>query len=96
MTEEEFEEHRPIINPHGDRGWGGTLWGSHGAELNFIRNQHENKVWTLVEVDGEMCIVTGFHWVNRVGYFVTENPWKEECEVRVPEDKVRRRSVFGR
>lgn len=83
MTEDQFDEFRPIKNPHGDRGWNGTLWETHGAEFNFVRNQHENNVWTLVEEDGLMTILSGFHHVNRVGYFVTEVPWTEECVVEV-------------
>lgn len=83
MTEEEFESHLPMKNPHGDHGHDGTLWEPHGVELNFVRNQHENRVWTLMEEDGKMFIVTGFHFVNRVGYFVTERPWTRECEVLI-------------
>ena len=83
MTGEEFEKFRPIKNPHGDHGWDGTLWETYGAELNFVRNQHENKVWTLVEEDGVMFIISGFHFVNRVGYFVTEKPWTKQCHVNL-------------
>lgn len=83
MTEDQFLDHLPIKNPHGDRGWDGTLWDTHGVELNFVRNQHGNRVWTLMEEDGEMWIATGFHFVNRLGYFVTEKPWTEECQVTI-------------
>lgn len=87
MNEDHFKAHLPIKNPHGDRGWGSTLWDTHGAELNFVRNQHENKVWTLMEEDGEMFIVTGFHFVNRLGYFVTEKPWDQECRITIGKDR---------
>jgi len=82
MTEKEFETFRPLKNPHGDHGWDATLWETYGVELNFVRNQQPNRVWTLMNDDeGNLVIVTGFHFVNRVGYFVTEIPWAEDSVV---------------
>lgn len=32
-----------------------------------------NKVWTLVDGDnGHIYVTEGFHFVNRIGYFITE------------------------
>lgn len=82
MTEKEFKTFRPLKNPHGDHGWDGTLWETYGAELNFVRNQPNNKVWTLMDdEEGNLIIMTGLHHTNRVGYFVTELPWTEESVV---------------
>lgn len=82
ITEEQFDNLRPVKNPHGDHGFDGALFETFGAELNFVRNQPENRVWTLVDDDeGNPTIVSGFHLVNRIGYFVTEEPWTEECTV---------------
>lgn len=77
-----LEDFKPLKNPHGDHGWDSTLWDTHGAEFNFVRNQKENHVWTLVNTDDGLRIITGFHHVNRVGYFVTEEPWKETAEIK--------------
>jgi hypothetical protein len=81
MTLEEFNSLKPMKNPHGDHGWNSTLWETHGAEFNFVRNQNEVHVWTLVESDEGLKIITGLHHVNRIGYFVTEEPWAKECEI---------------
>jgi len=31
-------------------------------------------------------IVTGYHFVNRIGYFITEIPWVEECQLAIDEN----------
>lgn len=80
MTADEFDEKfRPVKNHH-DRGagWDGCLFGTSGAEHNFVRNQPENTVWTL-NSHGEL--VTGYHWADRVGYLVTEVPWDDDMVV---------------
>lgn len=82
MTEEEFEDFLPIKNPNGDYGWNGTLWETFGRDLEFVRSVPNENVWTLIDGDdGGQVIVSGFHVVNRVGYFVTELPWKTELHM---------------
>lgn len=84
MNTDQFEELGPIKNPHADHGWDGTLFETYGVELNFVRSQPENHVWTLVNGEGgNPVVLSGFHIVNRIGYFVTEKPWTEQCEVEV-------------
>lgn len=46
-----------------------------GDELEFVRKQDANKVWTLLDCDGKFYVGEGFHLVNRVAYFVTEVPF---------------------
>lgn len=54
------------------------MYETYGEEVEFIQAQDPNYVWTLVS--GDMCdlIVAGYAYVNRLGYYVTENPWKNE------------------
>ncbi len=42
-------------------------------------------VWTLVETDGSLYVLNGFHVVNKIGYHITEERWArgEEIEVRI-------------
>lgn len=80
MDSDDFDDKfRPVKNPH-DRnaGWDGCLFGTNGAELNFVRSQPANKVWTL---SSHGTLISGFHVVDRVGYVVTELPWEEDMEV---------------
>jgi len=83
ITEDQFDDLKPISNPHGDHGWNGTMWETHGAELNFVRNQPKERVWTLIDGEEGPTVISGFHPVDAIGHFVTELPWTEETEVEV-------------
>lgn len=80
ISEDQFDEDfRPVQNPHNkDAGWNGCLFETHGVEFNFVKNQPKEKVWTLLSNN---TLVSGLHFVDRVGYLVTETPWTEETEV---------------
>ena len=52
-----------------------------GADLELVRQAHArdpHTIWTLIDCDGELYIGAGFHYVNRVGYFITANRWNED------------------
>jgi hypothetical protein len=51
----------------------GKMFETYGQELEFVKSQEPDRIWTLVDVDGHESIVHGFHFVNRIGYFVLEN-----------------------
>lgn len=34
-------------------------------------------VWTLVDGGDSCYVIPGWHFVNRLGYYVTERPWAE-------------------
>lgn len=71
-----FEDYRPIGNKFRP---GEQMFETFGPELEYVKAQPENKVWTLMDDDdGNPVIVSGFHFVNRVGHFVTEKPWSKE------------------
>jgi hypothetical protein len=88
---ETFEEkYKPQINhilkqkypkddPTGLTGWGGIMYETYGDEYEYIREmaqKHPNRVWTLVDGDdGELVIIAGWHYVNRMNYVITEKPW---------------------
>ena len=55
------------------------IWGGHGLEtfgvdLNLVCGLDQNHVWTVVEsgCDNDLWIISGFHYVNRICYLVTE------------------------
>lgn len=58
-----------------DFGRGGCLFETYGEELAFVRSQNPQCIWTIIDGDdGESLIVSGYHFVNRLGYIVTEKP----------------------
>ena len=61
---------------------------TYGEELEFVRtinSTEPNRVWTLIEGDsGNLWIVNGYHFVNRLNYFITKNPYENEEYVEIP------------
>lgn len=76
MTFDEFyDQYQPIENELGDEGF---LFETYGVELEYVQKVPNNTVWTLVEVDGVLYLIPGFHVVNRLNYLVTKEPWTDE------------------
>jgi len=66
-------KYRPIRNPFdSNASFDGCMFETYGADLQFVCAQHPRRIWTLVQCDGELRICEGFHFVNRIGYFITE------------------------
>jgi len=83
MTFDEwFDTYKPIPNPTGDSGFSidGVcyLFETYDPDLQRVLEVNEENpacVWTLVDGDdGEQYLGDGYHYVNRVGYFLTEAP----------------------
>lgn len=54
---------------------------TYGEEYEAVKQAHEvnpNTVWTEVDGDEGSYIVAGWHFVNRIHYYITENPWEDE------------------
>lgn len=66
-----------------------TYGPQHDYVLSFARSDdpvQRAKVWTVLDVDGRTIHSSGYHWVNRQGYFITEVPCPENEEIDVLED----------
>ena len=69
LTEAEYDDkYGPIMGPD-DSG----IW-----EYEDAKTKPTEHVWTVVEVDGDLYVIPGWHVVNRIGYNVTEQPWEHE------------------
>ena len=78
LTEKEwFDTFKPIPNYLDDNasfndGEHGYMFETYGEELDFVRNQESNRIWTYCDNDnGGTSIFQGMRVVNRIGYFVT-------------------------
>lgn len=49
-----------------------------GEELEYIRLQDPKFIWTEVDGDSGTYIVAGYHYVNRIQYYITNRPWEDE------------------
>lgn len=76
-------KYKPIKNYLEDNAaYDGHMFETYGKEAEEVKNHPATKVWTLVSDDnGDTVIVAGWHYVNRLGYFITEEEWESENEV---------------
>jgi hypothetical protein len=91
LTEAEFDDRYSLVPNHinPSAGWaigesGGCLFETYGEEFEFVRRQDPLKVWTLVDGDdGDMYVISGLHFVNRVGYLLSTIPVPEDVCIQV-------------
>lgn len=97
MSEDEFyEKYNPLKNHlDSDAAFDGCMFETFGEEVEFINKIAESlvkgKIWTIIEVEGKFYFVSGWHFINRFGYLVTEEivPDDEEIEVKLDEPEMR-------
>jgi len=62
----------------------GAMFETYGDEVEFVKAQEQNRIWTYGDGDdGEGHIWSGWHFINRIGYFITEVPFPENTDVQV-------------
>lgn len=91
LTEDEFVDlYCPVrnhINPNASFDWGGgfgTLFETYGEEFDYVRQQEPKFVWTLLSGEFGDHIANGMHFVNRLGYFLTEIPHDPKWQLEIP------------
>lgn len=77
------DKYKPIKNhlyKYADPDGTMKMFETYGEEVEYIQNYDPKYVWTYVT--GDMCdlLVAGYHYVNRLGYYVTEIPWEDDNE----------------
>jgi hypothetical protein len=105
LTEDEFDVRFPLVTNHlnPSAGWGigesgGCLFETYGQEFDFVRQQHQRRVWTLVDGDdGDMYVISGLHFVNRIGYLISQESFPENTtiEVRIPMERAEDKASEG-
>lgn len=89
LTFDEWEEkYKPMQNPlDSNASYNGCMLETYGDEVTHVlkyangSDEDQRRVWTLYD-DGE-TISSGYHLVNRLGYFITEVPCGENETVDV-------------
>lgn len=91
LTEDEFDDQFSLVPNHinPSAGWavgdsGGCLFETFGEEFAFVRRHDPRKVWTLVDGDdGDMYVISGCHFVNRIGYLISRDPVPDNATIQV-------------
>lgn len=97
LTEDEFYERFNPIKNHfyenpEDCSFDGCMFETYGKELdhiNWSRTDEVNKsrIWTILDCEGKLYITSGYHYVNRFGYLITEESVPEGIEYSVDPDE---------
>lgn len=89
FIEMDFDEwvdtYKPITN-HIDTNasFDGAMFETYGEEVEFVKAQDENRIWMYGDGDdGGSYIWSGWGYVNRIGYFITDVPCPENTTIQV-------------
>jgi hypothetical protein len=71
------EKYKPINN-HLSKSPDYQMFETYGEELEYVKTVESNRIWTYLDGDMSSLICAGYHFVNRIGYYITEVPWTDE------------------
>ena len=76
LSEEQFEKGFELVkNPFDpSAGWEGCLFETYGLSSEYILAQDPAHIWTLLESDTGLTIVSGYHIVDRLNHIVSIEP----------------------
>ena len=60
-----------------------TSFETYGDEVLFVCEQPNSTVWTELDGDNGVYLVSGYHLANRISYYVTDVPWDDSDDVCV-------------
>ena len=75
-----FEEYKPHLNhftssPDNDN----FIFETFGEELKYVKQQNNKNIWTEISRENEeFWIIPGYHFIDRIGFYITEKPWENE------------------
>lgn len=93
MNKDEFNTNYTIIkNPFSDYG-DGISFSLEGEELEYVRCNNPACVWTkVIGYDGGIWLLSGYHYEDRIGFLLTEEPFPVDTLIEVKwEERKRRR-----
>lgn len=50
--------------------------------IDYQKAEKENRLWTVLDCDGKLYIKAGWHFVNRLHYVITNEPYDSLYECR--------------
>ena len=86
MTFEEADEQFKFIPNNYDEysSLDGLMFETYGDEVEFVKSQPENRIWMYGDGDdGGAYIWSGWGFVNRIGYFVSQLPFPENTTIQI-------------
>lgn len=76
MTEDDFDAKFTMVSLDEDENL--------VLEWEDVKDSPKENIWTWVDGDnGETCLISGVHYVNRFGYGLTEEPVEDGVDIEV-------------
>jgi hypothetical protein len=76
MKEKEWAEKYQLITNHLTND--GYSYETYGEELEYVMLQDTNHIWTELDGDEGVYIVAGYHYANRIQYYISVVPWESD------------------
>ena len=86
MTFEEADEkfHFMVNNYDEYASFNGLMFETYGDEVDYVKSISPDRIWTYGDGDdGGGYIWNGWHFVNRIGYFISEEPWPADTVIQI-------------
>ena len=86
MDYDEWEAtYKPVLNHiETNASFDGYMFETYGEEYEFVKGTPANHIWMYGDGDdGGSYIWSGWGFVNRIGYFITEVPFPEDTTIQI-------------
>jgi hypothetical protein len=83
--DEWFDTYKPIPNNiDTNASFDGHMFETYGDEVEFVKKVDPAYIWTYGDGDdGGSYVWNGWHFVNRIGYFITEVPCPADTTIQI-------------
>ena len=95
MTEDDFYSKFNPVKNHlvQDAAFDGCMFETYGKEFEHVKEIGSNEatkqtLWTIVDSEDKLFFISGYHYVNRLGYLITKEPVEEGIEISVELDNL--------
>jgi len=87
VFEEQFKPQLNHLDPNAS--YDGCMLETYGPELRYVEKvlaATPGRVWTILDCDGTSVISSGYQYVNRMGYIITEAPCPDGVMIEVVDE----------
>jgi hypothetical protein len=83
--EEADEQFKFMVNNYDENAsFDGLMFETYGDEVEYVKSKPENRIWMYGQGDdGGLYIWSGWGFVNRIGYFISENPVPDNTTIQI-------------
>jgi hypothetical protein len=83
--EEADEQFKFMVNNYDENAsFDGLMFETYGDEVEYVKSKPHDRIWMYGEGDdGGLYIWSGWGFVNRIGYFISEKPVPDNTTIQI-------------